>query len=108
MTRWRSAPRLPEATSYPCKRRRRNAIAHVVMSSIISSSLATQDLQVQIWLQLRYINSINKVENNKFVPVYHVKYAVYFAGKARRDPHLLQSVYQAKLGVHVPRIQSRH
>jgi len=37
--------RLPDETWYPCKRRRRNAIAHVAMSSMISSSLASQDLQ---------------------------------------------------------------
>ena len=37
--------RIPDGMSYPCKRRRRNAIAHVVMSSIISSSLASQELQ---------------------------------------------------------------
>ena len=37
---------LPDETSYRCRRRRRKAIAHVAMSSMISSSLASQDLQM--------------------------------------------------------------
>ena len=58
--------RIPDGMSYPCKRRRRNAIAHVVMSSIISSSLASQELHASFdYIGAKIIDKNYSVANKK-------------------------------------------